>query len=112
MGGIFADEAHFPSLSLIDRPRKIPNCGTVACIAGHVLAIANGKSLKETRAKEHAFGVIDRAARRLGVNRQKANRLFYMDEWPKRFRFDRRSSPARNAVLAAKRIDYFIKTGK
>jgi len=79
------------------KPNRVPECGTIGCIAGWACALS-GKKFS------------GRIARNLlGLDYDQTERLFYDN--PKGFRgMWRGDGKAATAKLAAKRIDLFIKT--
>jgi hypothetical protein len=85
------------------RDEGMPFCGTTRCIAGWSCVLAGTKA-ENTPAT---------AQRLLGLNLEQAQRLFYLNNWPKRFRdqYDggRRYTDA-GAWVAAERIRHFIAT--
>jgi hypothetical protein len=107
------------------RHGEIPNCGTAACVAGWALTLGTGckkpiqaaRKFHEFRKLKSVWGPIESRARRiLSLSKEQSNRLFYADQWPVQFNRDRsltgfsRLSKRKQAQLAVKRIDHFIKT--
>ena len=87
------------------KKRPAPYCGTVACIAGHIV-------LDGRKQLPHRWSNFERlAADRLGLSRHETIPLFFENSWPTQFR-GRTSTPNRAASRAAARIEHFIRTGK
>lgn len=87
-------------------------CGTSACIAGHAVAIGEGLGLPEAQRKSGYF-VETIAAKLLDIGSQGADILFYCAAWPSSFGrayVKAQGDPHERAQVAAKRIDWFIKT--
>ena len=115
---------------------SIAPCGTIGCIAGYAILrdVMKKKEMNWVNAGEYvnrkvmfsSYDTYDPAkigAKLLGINASQANVLFYTDQWPDEFQEDynkityngdRDSVSIRKevAALTAKRIRYFIKTGK
>jgi hypothetical protein len=103
---------------------SVAPCGTAACIAGHAVLL---NSITKTRnwigaGKLHArkWGWLtwqERASKLLRIDQDAADRLFFIEDWPAKFRepygdSDATDERGRNAQakLAIKRIEHFIKT--
>ena len=84
------------------KKRPAPYCGTVACIAGHI--VLDGRKRVPGRWNEVDYERL--AARRLGLSVLKTRPLFYTNHWP--IQFLGQSVPE----LAAARIEHFIRTGE
>lgn len=85
-----------------------PPCGTTACIAGWSMILSGKYKLTEK-----GFPYDDSAATELlGIDGYQANRLFYVGEWPKKFRdrHDTAKTPRGRSSAAVARIESFIKT--
>ena len=100
---------------------EAPPCGTVACIAGHVDWMTHPRLFAASVAIDRFArddSIVERAAKELGLNRFElsqdtyAGRLFFDDEWPKKFQaaFSKAKTPLQRAKVAVKRIEHFIKT--
>lgn len=104
-------------------------CGTAHCIAGTVCALDKSLAFVVPKKKDDIWLVIDgndeesevlsvpaAAAQALDLDDEyegsDADRLFYLEDWPKAFRTDykKASSAKARAAVAAKRIEHFIKT--
>lgn len=92
-------------------------CGTTGCIAGHVVAIVKrSKTLAAVQVKviDHAFHSQTReiAEDALGLSVAESQRLFFLGEWPVKYRcaYIIAKTPAQRARATANRIDWFIKT--
>ena len=86
--------------------RLAPSCGTVGCIAGWVVL------LNDEKAKNHR--VIYKAMELLNINNTEASKLFYVSNWPSKFK-DEYLLVTKNKIKAHARIvgqviDFFIKT--
>ena len=84
------------------------DCGTTACIAGHVMRL-NGQSMHCSLINS------GHVARLLGLDKLQAEALFYVGGWPTKFqeaygKASDRQDNVRMAAVAAERIDHFIKT--
>lgn len=88
----------------------LPECNTVGCIAGWTCILAGFK----TQESLQGYGVQNKAEALLDIASWEAQKLFYVDSWPQPFKADYLSPKTKTAVqrarIAAKRIDYFIKT--
>ena len=96
------------------------NCGSTACIAGHIVLITRGELSQEDA---FTFGdyienpVFMFARLELGISQEKAAALFLEWEWPMKFR-NAISRCARfcdskiYAQVVADRIDHFIENGE
>jgi hypothetical protein len=86
----------------------IPNCGTAACIGGWGYAIKH--NLSPALASCQRRVMLDHRLA-IGINGEQATRLFFMEEWPQRFReTDAMPGTPEFAKNAADRIDHFIAT--
>ena len=93
--------------------KKIPNCGTAACIGGWAVALS--KKMKPERARIfHGGGIGPLATSLIGLDPAFADRLFVASWWPMQFRSKWRvaSTPLARAKVAAARIEHLIKTGE
>lgn len=110
----FADSDDDYSYRPYDRARKVPNCGTAACIAGWALTIGrryrNPRNAASRLGREGSIGLD--AARAIGVPYRFAQMLFIVSYWPHAFkeRWSMASTPLQRARVAAQRIDRFIAT--
>ncbi len=89
--------------------RKVPQCGTIGCLAGWVTAL----SLSKKKAEE--VDPIKFAANKLGLSGYQRNSLFGgVFSWPEQFAdaYHRAKTPLQVARVAAKRVEHFIKTGE
>jgi hypothetical protein len=113
-----------------DLPRKIPNCGTAACIAGYASALTvidevvfdvepeDPPLLSLLSLKERVYERFKRstwygADQILGLGSDgEANRLFLARSWPKKFhdRWRAAKTLEERAIIACERIDHFIAT--
>ena len=75
---------------------KVPDCGTVACIAGWAQCLSGGDSSPMEALGLHGY----------------EDRLFFMWNWPMnlRKRFYAAKTMRTRAKIAAERIEHFIKT--
>ena len=99
---------------------EAPPCGTVACIAGHVDWMTHPRLFAASVAIDRFArddSIAKRAAIELGLGFDpsqdtNAGRLFFDDEWPKKFQaaFSKAKTPLQRAKVAVKRIEHFIKT--
>lgn len=100
--------------------RRIPNCGTAACIGGWVIALSH--RLKPKIASQAVTHLLihpaNKAKEILQITPIQADRLFLASLWPESFQnpskfvpFDDAGTPNQNAKLAARRIEHFIRTG-
>lgn len=86
-------------------------CGTVACLAGHIVLAAKDRepgSNTPTKARQLLFG----AARYADGHHLATNDLFFANQWPAKFaaRFERLvSNQAKAKVLAAVVKDYMAR---
>ena len=80
------------------KKRPAPYCGTVACIAGHI--VLDGRQRVPGRGADYER----LAARRLGLSVLKTRPLFYENRWPIQF-LGLEAVPNR----AAARIEHFIR---
>ena len=78
-------------------------CGTKACIAGHVCAEV-GRFQEANRRNSWPSIAIEE----LGITWPQAERLFYSPHWPRQFWGG--TTPEEKACLAAQRIKHFIDT--
>lgn len=118
---ILAEPRQFQMLQVfsnsIKSGRKIPHCGTAACIVGWGIALR--AKLKPSLANE-AMGDCSRKikttdeAKIFDLERDASARLVYFDQWPRKFRKipEIKEGTAAFARQAARRIDHFIKTGE
>jgi len=102
------------ALGSFDVPRKIPNCGTAACVAGWAVTLgARFRNPKTASASSFRNGwMAERAEELLVLNYVQGNRLFYVHEWPQSFldRWREDETLKGRARIAAERIDHFIAT--
>lgn len=94
-----------------------PPCGTVACIGGwaHFLtdpSAHTARQMPDAMKGAEAIGVEwgDDLGDEIGDG--SADRLFYLDAWPAKFRrlYGRAKSPRQRAKVTCARIDHFIQT--
>jgi hypothetical protein len=89
-----------------DRPA--PPCGTIACIAGWAVLLSDDDPPSDAEEIEL------RANALLGLTPEMGDRLFFTTEWPERFKQSYReaedSDLAVAALVAAERVEHFIKT--
>lgn len=117
---------------VFDMDDWVGRCGTVCCFGGHA-ALDAGYIVVRTSPRPDTFAVyydITAAglasaphvtwfntdpmfAAALELSKAQADRLFYIDGWPKDFRelFQKAETAAARATIAAKRIDRFIGSG-
>lgn len=94
--------------------RPAGGCGTAACIGGWGVFLA--RKLRTLAQTEHAVGgtvdAHDEAVTALDLTRGEALRLFYIIQWPQKFktRYNKAKSVRPRARAAAERISWFIKT--
>lgn len=89
------------SVKDIVRKVTIPNCGTAACLRGHLICIRAGVNPAEAHQSWNDDLDIDFTLR---------NRLFYFNEWPEQFRKNTSEGTREFARQAARRIEHFIAT--
>lgn len=88
--------------NLDGRRRKMPSCGTAACIGGWAVILTQGL--------DAPYG-FQEGAWAAKISKAQANRLFLIHEWPERFRKAwKKADMVTRATIAAKRIDHFIAT--
>ena len=87
------------------KKRPAPYCGTVACIAGHIV-LDGRKRVPGRWVDDGPIAYEQLAARRLGLSVLKTRPLFYTNHWP--IQFLGQSVPE----LAAARIEHFIRPGE
>lgn len=89
-----------------DLPREMPACGTVACIAGWTLELANSDA--------YGYGLPEAAAGLLEIERIEAASLFHVSNWPLfyRIRWLLSRTLRGRAKITAQRIDAFIRKHK
>ncbi len=95
----------FHALDATGRPAG--GCGTAACIGGWALALS--KKLTPMQASRHDLHSSD-YANLLGLTPDQADRLFIDDEWPAKYQLFQCATVKGMARLAARRIDWFIKS--
>ena len=106
VGGWYGD------ISLVDfknehKDWRIPACGTIACIAGWAVKIADPGFKGVINERE--------GAKTLKIGNDEAAGLFYIDYWPDNFRLSynaavKANDPVTAAEIACARIDHFIAT--
>ena len=84
------------------------DCGSAACIAGWVCRLSGIKVDIDASVAELGESVMDTAMRCLKISQKQANNLFFSGRWPEQFQGENEDRDAENA---ARRIDYFVKTG-
>lgn len=104
------------------KKRAATPCGTVGCIAGHVVLMEDGKKKLKRLFLKHSNLVLTgmslpiprRAADLLDLDPQQADALFFVDSWPYRFWSSHRTAGSQTKVaeVVCDRINHFIKTGK
>lgn len=97
---------------------EVPKCKTIGCIAGWSSALA-GKRIHDSERGALALGLPydygrDCMSARITKNASLVQRLFYIENWPARYRKSYNSAATSDARVKAtvKRIDYFIKHRK
>jgi hypothetical protein len=87
-----------------------PPCGTMACIAGWAVMLADGPPAIIN--DDYYLTVEDRAVEVLGLNEEQVGALFYDPAWPEKYAdaYENARTPRQRARVAARRIDHFIKT--
>lgn len=82
--------------------QRVPECGTVACIAGWACILSNKSG---SRLNGSAL---------LGTTERQTQMLFYDDSWPEPFaaRYYKAKRPSARAKIAAARIEHLITTGE
>lgn len=96
--GLFADD---------NAPVKFPECGTVACLGAWINQLTGAKTRKQQ------YSLV-RACRKIGVSPNDANVLFGMaSSWPEPFRsqWENANTSLKQAHIAQRRVEHFIKTG-
>lgn len=89
----------------VDRQRKMPGCGTVACIAGWTVLLAH----KKRAAMRYGFSKT--AEELLGLREDDARKLFNVEHWSAHYRnlWIKTQSLSKRAAIAARVIDRFIR---
>jgi hypothetical protein len=84
--------------------RKVPECGTMACIAGWTVALTD-----PTKDHQGVRSISEYATDLLGLN--EAPDMFWLQKWSRHFRATWKAtrSPRKHAQIAARVIDQFIK---
>lgn len=98
-----------------DMGQTPPNCGTAACIGGWAICLNNKLSPSAFFSARHAWNsYIGNAGAVLGLNTTQSIRLMIFARWPAKLRsqYFKAQTMKSKAQVAAKRIDWFIKTGK
>lgn len=97
---ILEDERRFDMMRFVERRRgsEAPPCGTVGCIAGWAVMLADGIPKRIT--VTYYEGVGKRAAELLGLSEDESSSLFYDPCWPEPFhaRYLKEKSKARVAA--------------
>lgn len=101
------------------KPKYVPPCRTVACIAGWTVLLAKPLLWKRFMADnvkdicQTSINPETEAATLLGMSRHEASSMFYTSNWPDQFadQYDM-ANREEKAVIAANRIEHFIKTGE
>ncbi len=87
-------------------------CGTAACIAGHVLILEGYSptldSCQFIKNGEKVFADEGKRKKLLGLTDDQAENLFYSNNWPEEFEEEDVDDPK----VAARRIEVLITTGK
>lgn len=93
------------------RPTKehpVPYCGTVACLAGHIVLAAGGEA--------DSFRVAERALDALGVvfRYDISHALFFVNGWPEKFWwiYLRARSHRERAHIVIARVHHWLRTGE
>lgn len=111
---ILAEPRKFDMFSFFERNKESP-CGTTACIAGHAIAIDRRWSRLATgRIMDRNNSAHNEAMKTLRLNTLDADRLFYTMYWPNALRqqYHAATTPLAHAKVAARRINFFIRTGE
>lgn len=90
---------------------SIPNCGTAACIAGHILCIKEEKKPKNAML-EDGFFIEFKVSEFLNVSQVYTNKLFDLYRWPVEFRDKFNAAPIASmerAQVACEMIDWWMK---
>lgn len=91
-----------------------PPCGTVACFAGWAILLKLKPEVTQVRSVPFFVDEDpqESAERYLRLSREQSDKLFFTDNWPKRFsnRYRLADTPQKRAAIAAKRIDFFVAT--
>lgn len=93
--------------------QKVPQCGTIGCLAGWVTALSLSK--KKAAGLTSFSDPISFAAQKLGFSDEQRSGLFGSTaDWPLKFSqaYHRAKTPLQIAKVAAKRVEWFIKTGE
>jgi hypothetical protein len=90
------------------RGKDAPPCRTMACIAGHADWIVN----PELFMKSEQHVVARRGINALGLNGEQELKLCYLTGWPDALavKYSKAATSKERAMVAAKRIDLFIRT--
>jgi len=98
---------------------QAPPCGTIACLAGQAL-ITLGK-MQPTVDNDKAvysfnhLSVPEEAAKLLGISEDAADKLFFPDYWPRKFRYALKKQKAGTKGylnVAKRRFAHLVKTGQ
>lgn len=123
MSNWFVDEGEDAEFPGNDIAKKIPNCGTAACMAGWTISLSAKKNPRETRAgiKIGYEQIGNKAARLLGMKLTREDRLglsyppswgnlFVVQDWPDSFKakWYKARTPLKRAKVASARIDAYI----
>lgn len=96
---------------MMPKDRTIPNCGTAACIAGHILCIREEDKPSEVQLKAGYF-IEHKCAEFLGIPQPYCTRLFNLESWEAEYRKRFKEAPIgslERAQAACDQIDYWIK---
>lgn len=90
--------------------QRVPECGTVACIAGWALLLGKQRLVEGSP----WYSVERRAEKILGLSKDSGESLFRVYGWPARLceKYRSATTPAKRAKIAAARIDHLIATGE
>lgn len=85
------------------KKRKMPDCGTIACIAGWACELGDPKNIVTGT-------YLERAEALLGLDFEESRELFWTDGWSRYFRklWEHTRSTRKHAEIAGRVIDRFI----
>lgn len=99
-------------MKLLPTKFEIPNCGTAACIAGHIYSIVKQKNPEDSSNEIHAVMNFEEwAANQLGVPYWWARKIFHVANWDYELATLFESAPIgslERAQIAVKQIDQWI----
>jgi hypothetical protein len=93
---------------------KVKGCGTAGCIGGWAVALQHGNKAKKLFYGLNAVSIGESARLALGISYDTSDKLFVVERWPEPWRKKLRctKTPRAYANVVAKRIEYFLESGK